>query len=432
MTVAIAPGTVGFYAPDPGSKKSPMICLGRGEPPTSMAVYEVATECTFTIDDEEWMSRAQLQQRQKEVAASPRYAEGSEMADMRAPMLQSYANVLAHADLIDADLIARVIAKHAAIAPSAGESGDVPDGSYTVSVTIPFAGEQRELVAQLQALYDEGSVAGFFQTQPASHGFGITFIRDISDDAPILDENYPNHDRANAAMLQLSAELREASDSTGVGLVIAEALDRLPRPPKHAPRPEIGQFQTWLWDDSTESGFIIRNECSDGDDAYKAEQWRDGDIVDNHYGTYDAVVKWTENERAGQEAWLAARAGNPAFDGMLPWVAYTLLTADQCSRTEIFQAHGDQLVCYPGDWSPHEPNDPTDFVNLELHANGVVAASDEIAGDAHRDLESRGLLESFVSAYIEHGEVSAAAQAVDLPAVERDAATPASPPAPGL
>jgi hypothetical protein len=76
-----------------------------------------------------------------------------------------------------------------------------------------------------------------------------------------------------------------------------------------AGRPAEGEYQTWLWDDVTESGFIIRPEDSDAN-LFKSEQWCDGDIVNVHYGTYDEAVQWTERERAGHEA-LVARIEAP-------------------------------------------------------------------------------------------------------------------------
>lgn len=64
--------------------------------------------------------------------------------------------------------------------------------------------------------------------------------------------------------------------------------------------PAQGQYQTYLYDDDTESGFIIRNE---GGGQFKAEEWRNSDIVDVVYGTYAKVKAWTEAESAAHNAW---------------------------------------------------------------------------------------------------------------------------------
>ncbi|WP_186214657.1 hypothetical protein [Burkholderia gladioli] len=68
--------------------------------------------------------------------------------------------------------------------------------------------------------------------------------------------------------------------------------------------PNEGEFQSFRYDDETESGFIIRNE---GDGRFKAEDWRDGDIVDNAYGTYEEMKAWTEVEAARKDLALLVR-----------------------------------------------------------------------------------------------------------------------------
>lgn len=68
--------------------------------------------------------------------------------------------------------------------------------------------------------------------------------------------------------------------------------------------PNEGEFQSFRYDDETESGFIIRNE---GDGRFKAEDWRDGDIVDNAYGTYEEMKAWTEIEAARKDLALLVR-----------------------------------------------------------------------------------------------------------------------------
>lgn len=59
-------------------------------------------------------------------------------------------------------------------------------------------------------------------------------------------------------------------------------------------RPDPSTAQALLWDEATDSGFMIR--CED-DEAFKAEEWMNGDIVDTHYGTYADVIEWTESEK---------------------------------------------------------------------------------------------------------------------------------------
>jgi hypothetical protein len=105
----------------------------------------------------------------------------------------------------------------------------------------------------------------------------------------------------------------------------------------------------------------------------------------------------------------------PVFSETCEWVAHTLLTADQCARTDVYQMHAGTLVCYEDEWSPWSPHDETDFVSLELHGpNGDTLTSDEISGEAHRDLETAGNLDRFIAAYIVHRDISGAASAVGL------------------
>lgn len=64
--------------------------------------------------------------------------------------------------------------------------------------------------------------------------------------------------------------------------------------------PGQGQYQTYLYDPDSESGFIIRYEEPG---HFKAEEWFHGDIVDVAYGTYAAMKEWTEAESAAHMAW---------------------------------------------------------------------------------------------------------------------------------
>lgn len=66
--------------------------------------------------------------------------------------------------------------------------------------------------------------------------------------------------------------------------------------------PGQGEYQSYLYDGETDSGFIIRNEEAD---QFKAEEWRNGDIVDNAYGTYAEMKAWTEAESAAHDLWRA-------------------------------------------------------------------------------------------------------------------------------
>jgi len=73
-------------------------------------------------------------------------------------------------------------------------------------------------------------------------------------------------------------------------------------------RPGKGQYQAYLYDEETGSGFIIRAE---GDDLHKAEEWRDGDIADNAYGTYAEMVAWTERETDQHNDWRVESGYKP-------------------------------------------------------------------------------------------------------------------------
>ncbi|MBA9846765.1 hypothetical protein ACUXIL_003405 [Ralstonia pickettii] len=70
-----------------------------------------------------------------------------------------------------------------------------------------------------------------------------------------------------------------------------------------AEAPGEGEYQTYLYDDETDSGFVIRNE---GNGLFKAEEWRDGDIADITYGPYAEMKAWTESESSTHNAWRAA------------------------------------------------------------------------------------------------------------------------------
>ncbi|MGI4890198.1 MAG: hypothetical protein ACRYGJ_14135, partial [Janthinobacterium lividum] len=67
--------------------------------------------------------------------------------------------------------------------------------------------------------------------------------------------------------------------------------------------PGPGECQTYLYDDGTDSGFIIRNE---GNGLFKAEEWRNGDIADITYGPYAQMKAWTDTESSSHNAWRTA------------------------------------------------------------------------------------------------------------------------------
>jgi hypothetical protein len=89
-----------------------------------------------------------------------------------------------------------------------------------------------------------------------------------------------------------------------------------------------------------------------------------------------------------------------------PYVAYTMISADSCERTDIYQLQAGKLVCEAGQWEPHDPNDHTDFVSVEC---GDVF-SGELHGDDHRDLESEGKLDGFIRLVLGGKDVDAALQ----------------------
>lgn len=89
--------------------------------------------------------------------------------------------------------------------------------------------------------------------------------------------------------------------------------------PSKATPPELDEYASIVWNDDEQSGFIIRNE---GDGLYKAEEWRRGDIVDNHYGPFAEVEAWVAQERSQH---LVFRAGMipPALPQVDTSIAFT-------------------------------------------------------------------------------------------------------------
>jgi|GEM_PF-4915053 len=69
------------------------------------------------------------------------------------------------------------------------------------------------------------------------------------------------------------------------------------------------EIQYFSWSEESDSGFIIRPEqaiIGDTGTAFKAEEWRNGDIVDVHYGSYDSCDAWTTEQLAQHNTWRAA------------------------------------------------------------------------------------------------------------------------------
>lgn len=64
--------------------------------------------------------------------------------------------------------------------------------------------------------------------------------------------------------------------------------------------PGTDEYQSFHYDTETDSGFLIRNE---GEGRFKAEEWRNGDIAGNAYGTYAEMKVWTEKEVFRHNMW---------------------------------------------------------------------------------------------------------------------------------
>lgn len=63
---------------------------------------------------------------------------------------------------------------------------------------------------------------------------------------------------------------------TGEGVQYLHRNAKNPEDPPEVPKED--ECQLYLYDEDSESGFIIRNE---GGGLFKAEEWRNGDIADN-------------------------------------------------------------------------------------------------------------------------------------------------------
>jgi hypothetical protein len=92
-----------------------------------------------------------------------------------------------------------------------------------------------------------------------------------------------------------------------------------------------------------------------------------------------------------------------------PRVCYTLISADRCECAVVYQrVRGKVKAVIEGEWSPHYPDDHTDFVNIEIQRGYAISTSIEISGDDHRDLEGNGLLDDFIGALLDGESANAA------------------------
>jgi len=144
--------------------------------------------------------------------------------------------------------------------------------------------------------------------------------------------------------------------------------------------------------------------------------WETGTDTAEEGGAY---LRQLRNQQGPE--WLAKvrLSKRPAWRADLPWIAYTVCSADQCTRTDIYQEHGGEMQCYEGTWEPHEPYAQTDFVSVEAHrADGAITIGD-LDGDEHRDLEDRGQLDAFMVAVLGGQPVADAAAALIGAAAEQ-------------
>lgn len=67
--------------------------------------------------------------------------------------------------------------------------------------------------------------------------------------------------------------------------------------------PANGEYETVFFEEESQSGFIIRAEDAD-ENEFKAEEWRNGAIVDQFYGTYREAGEWVNDQRPEFINWL--------------------------------------------------------------------------------------------------------------------------------
>lgn len=92
----ITPGTIGFYAPDPGHLgKSPNVVLSVTG--NTVTVREIGHDLVMTFDNADWMGLPAMRNRVLDVANGPRYNNGGPMSDMRNQLLEGYVDALCKA-----------------------------------------------------------------------------------------------------------------------------------------------------------------------------------------------------------------------------------------------------------------------------------------------------------------------------------------------
>jgi len=120
-----APGTIGFYAPDPGHDKSPNVVLSVSD--DSVTVYAVPAALVFTLDRGEWMDVDQMTKRFEEVAFGTPYNGTGPMVDMRDRMLKGYISTMADAVKVK-DSVPAILLEHSqSLGASTPEAGKLPE-----------------------------------------------------------------------------------------------------------------------------------------------------------------------------------------------------------------------------------------------------------------------------------------------------------------
>lgn len=145
--------------------------------------------------------------------------------------------------------------------------------------------------------------------------------------------------------------------------------------------PATDEYQSFHYDAETESGFLIRNE---GDGRFKAEEWRNGDIADNVYGTYAEMKAWTEKEVFRHNMWrigsgylplvteLANREEAARHAGVLPADADAIpsIGALRAQPALLAGVRGSALGHGLPDW----PDDLATFAERSAYQRGVAHA----------------------------------------------------------
>lgn len=114
------------------------------------------------------------------------------------------------------------------------------------------------------------------------------------DETSIFDDGFMK-DRNDLAGLQEYLVGLKVIPAHATVLFMQEFERRVAFSEQHPDAPLNGEVEKNHFNEQTETGFIIRPEDSDTDE-YKAEEWRNGDIVDFHYGTYASASAWVQSE----------------------------------------------------------------------------------------------------------------------------------------